>query len=518
MKNIIGGARIIYILLGIFVFLGLFSPDLNYAQEDTRYISMDFQDAPLKDVLKIFSQQAGLNFVAAKDIENKQVTLYLEKISVQDAMDSILGANNLTYEQKPGSSVFIVKESSMAKIKMITKVYSLNYATISKTSTQSSSSTSTPGAYQSSSDSDDSESDIKNIIENLLAKNSSGNIFGSVVVDQRTNSLIITSIPEDFPLIESTLAKLDARTPQVMIEAEIVEVKTTAIKKLGLDWGGTSSGTFFTFTGPSRDTGFPFVRESAPFDRSLLGGSIADSRGRTVAASDTGTKFGNLTLGEFQIVLKALEKENKARYLAKPKIMVINNETAEIKIASDTVVGTTSTSQATTGTVTTTAERMETGVILRVTPTINKDNYITMTLEPEVSRVEAANITGYYDPQRRSAKTTVMMKDTQTIAIGGLLKTETTDNDRAVPGISKIPILGNLFKSKDFQGVETEIIIFVTCHIVNPESENIRKEEIVLSQEAKADASETEASAVGTDRDQEIAKTVRRLRKKKEIE
>lgn len=492
MKNILGGIRILFVALC--VASCVFYTNLNYAQGQPQRISMDFQQAALKDVLKVFSQQSGLNFVATEEIENKRVTLYLDGVTVQDALDSIISANNLTYEQKAGSSVFIVKESTRPKVKMFTKVYNLNYIKI-KTATAA-------GASE--------KSDIKSIAENLLTKDKSGKILGSVVVDIRTNSLIVTSLPEDFSLIEATLAKLDAQTSQVMIEAEIIEVKTTAIKKLGLEWGGSTSGTFFTFTGPSRDTGFPFIREEQPFARGMLGGALGDSRGRTVAASSTGTKFGNLTLTEFQVVLKALEKDNKAKYLAKPKIMVINNETAEIRISSNTAVGTTTTSQSTTGTITTTAERIETGIILKVTPTINKDNFITMTLEPEVSRIETASVSGYYDPAKRSAKTTVMMKDGQTVAIGGLLKSEITDNDRATPGLSKIPLLGNLFKSKDFQGIETEIIIFVSCHIVKPE---IKTAEEVAAPSAKMPAKE----AAVTQRDEEITKAVTHLRKKREI-
>lgn len=518
MKRIIGGVRIFCVMLCIMTIISY--TNLNYAQEQPRRISMDFQEAALKDVLKIFSQQAGLNFVAAEEIENKKVTLYLDGITVQDALNSILEANNLTYEQKPDSVVFIVKESTEPRIKMVTKIYNLNYAKVSKGITAAGGVTAAgAGAAFSGAGGigiGGAAPDIRSIIENLLTKDDSDKTLGSVLVDVRTNSLIITAVPEDFPIIEDTLAKLDTRTLQVMIEAEIVEVKSTAIKKLGLEWGGNTSGTFFTFTGPSRDTGFPFIRETGIFSRSLLGGSAADARGRTLAASSTGTKFGNITLADFRIVLKALEKDNKSRYLAKPKIMVVNNETAEIKISEDTAVASITTETAQSGTITTSPERMETGVILRVTPTINKDDYITMTLEPEISRVQVSNISSTtFDPVRRSAKTTVMMKNGQTIAIGGLLKTDIADNKRLVPGLSKIPLLGGLFKSTDFEDVTTEIIIFVTCYIVKPELE--KKEVAVELPPVKISKREVSEEAAVTERDKEILKAVKRLRKKREL-
>ncbi len=502
MKKLIGGARIFCVITCVVSFI--FYANLNYAQE-TRRISMDFQEAALKDVLKIFSQQAGLNFVAAKEIEDKKVTLYLDGVTVQDALNSILEANNLTYEQKPDSSVFIVKESGKPKIKMITKVYNLNYARVNKVA----GATEEEGGYTGEGGEEEA-TDIKSIIKGLLSKSEGGergrrgegdgNILGNIAVDPRTNSLIITTIPEDFPLIEATLAKLDTRTPQVMVEAEIVEVKTTAIKKLGLEWGSESSGTFFTFTGPTRDTHFPFIRESSPLQRSLLKGASAGE-----------PSLGSLTLAEFRIVLKALEKDNQSRYLAKPKIMVINNETAEIKITKEAALGEITTTETTTGTTGTTSERYEIGVVLKVTPTINKDNYITMTLEPEVSRAEVSKIsTCIYDPTKRTAKTTVMAKDGQTIAIGGLLKSEIADNKRMTPALSKIPLLGNLFKSKDFQDVETEVIIFVTCHIVKPELE---KQEVAV----KLPPVELKKEAAVAQRDKEILKAVRRLRKRREL-
>ncbi|GAH10358.1 unnamed protein product, partial [marine sediment metagenome] len=224
----------------------------------------------------------------------------------------------------------------------------------------------------------------------------------------------------------------------------------------------------------------------------------------TTTSATTGATLGSLSLAEFQIVLRALEQENKSKYLAKPKIMVVNNETAEIKIAGKTAIGETTTLATADTPGTTSAERTETGITLKVTPTINKDGYITMTLEPTVSRTRVSGISGYLDTRDRTAKTTVMMKDGQTVAIGGLLKSDVTDNDRAVPGLSKIPLLGNLFKSKDFQDVETELIIFVTCHIVKPKLEKLEETAVPPFAKVKKEAAIVE-------RDKEIIKAVKRL-------
>ena len=473
--------------------------------QEPRNISMDFQQAALKDVLKVFSQQAGLNFVATETIENKKITLYLDNVTVRDSLDSIMSANSLTYEQAQGSSVFIVKESGKAKINVTTKVYALNFARIAGTKEGTTSDV----------------TDIKPIIENLLSKGPDGITLGSVLVDKRTNSLIITAIPADFVIIEDTIKKLDSATPQALIEAEIVEIQTGALKTLGLEWG-SSDGTFVRFTGPTKITHFPFVRHSNPFSKSLLGNptteatTVTDTSTTTTSTAQDPT-LGVLSLEEFSLVIRALESEGMARYLAKPRIMSLSNETAEIKITADTVIGITKSSVKDTGEVIETAERIETGVILKVTPTVNKKGYITMTIEPEVSKaVASAYFANFTDPTKRSAKTTVMVKDGQTIAIGGLLKTEEEDADRSVPGLSRVPLIGNFFRSKRKRTIQTEIIVFITAHAILEADDAIQTaKSIKESEEMESRA----ASAVPADqREAEIQNTVMRLRKKRELE
>ncbi|MCA9406915.1 MAG: hypothetical protein KC684_10280, partial [Candidatus Omnitrophica bacterium] len=104
--------------------------DFLYTPE-AKTISMDFKDANLNDVLKIFSQQSGMNFIAATSVADKQINLYLEKVPVEAALERILFANGLTYEVTPGSNVFVVKELQQPDIEMITKVYNLKHASVS---------------------------------------------------------------------------------------------------------------------------------------------------------------------------------------------------------------------------------------------------------------------------------------------------------------------------------------------------------------------------------------------------
>jgi len=511
----------------IVLLLFLFTTGGVVPAQESGPISMDFQEAALKDVLKIFSQQAGLNFVATDNIEERKITLYLDGVTVQDALNSIMQANNLSYDQAPGSSVFIVKESGKSKIEFLTRVYTLSFARVS-------------GEKGAGKDGDNKASDIKSILENLLSAGEDGEKLGNIVVDRRTNSIIVSAIPTDIPIIEETIKKLDAITPQALIEAEIVEIRTGALKKLGLEWGD-SQGAFVRFSGPTKITHFPFIRERNPFSKSLLG-SVTESTSTTTTNDVTTTAtdisqtptLGTLSLAEFSVVLRALENENMAKYLAKPRIMALNNETAEINITADTTIGVKKTSVTDTGEVIEEAERTETGISLKVTPTINQQGYITMTIEPSVSRaVQSPLFTNFADPTKRSAKTTVMVKNGQTIAIGGLLKTDDEDNDRSVPGLSSIPLLGNLFKSKGKIKINTELIVFITAHSITgmddiykmkegqyAEPSVKRPKQPVKTGPVSREPSlsqNIQAEPIDDTREAEIQKTVMRLRKKREL-
>jgi type IV pilus assembly protein PilQ len=486
--------------LNLFVVICLlfFAAPPGITAQGPRSISMDFQEAKLKDVLKVFSQQAGLNFVATENIEDKNITLYLDNVTVNDALHSIMSANNLTYEQAQGSAVFIVKELGRPRIEMATKVYALDFASLGRIDQ----------------DSINESSDIKSVIESLLSKDPEGETMGRVVVDKRTNSLIITAIPTDFPVIEDTLGKLDSITPQALIEAEIVEIHTGALKSLGLEWGA-SDGTFVRFTGPKKLTHFPFVRSHNPLSKGLL--SITESSDGSSGETEAASELGVLSLQEFSLVIKALESEGMARYLAKPRIMSLSNEPAEIKITADTVIGVIVSDVTDTGRVIEEAERIETGVTLKVTPTVNRKGYITMTIEPEVSRVaQSPYFSQFVDPARRSAKTTVMVKDGQTIAIGGLLKTEEEDQGRDVPGLSRIPLLGNLFRSKEKRNVQTEIIVFITAHAILDTKDMVQTAKALQDYEKEGPYLDEQTPA--DTREAEIQKTVMRLRRKRELE
>jgi type IV pilus secretin PilQ/predicted competence protein len=413
----------------------------NKASPNTNsLISMDFQDANLKTVLKMFSQQSGLNFVASQNVQDRTVTIYFDNVSVQDALNYIMSANNLIYEQESGSNIFIVKESGKPVVETLTKIYELKYAQLIPPPTEEGES--------------EKIAEIHSVIQDVLSKN------GKVIADKRSNSLIITDVPSQFAVIEDVLARLDTKTLQVMIEAEILETTTTVADRLGVSW----SGYFGAYSGPARYTLWPLTRKFR---------------------AETATSEGVSTPGSFSFAgnsamsatLRALLSDTDTKVLARPKVLTLNNETARIELTAETAVAsiTTSSGEGAGAQSTTSAERINTGITLEVTPQINKDGYITMHIEPEVivpvlSTYFKEGDATFVDPQKRSTKTTVMVRDGETIVIGGLISKEDSYVFNKVPFLGDIPLLGMAFRYKSTDESDKELLIFITPYIVKDDT------------------------------------------------
>ena len=402
-------------------------------------ISMDFQDLNLKTVLKIFSQQSGMNFIASQNVQDRTVTIYFDNVKVEDALNYIMNANNLSYEQEPGTNIFIVKETGKPEVETITKIYELKYAQLSAP-VKNLSEASTESASGSS------EAEIVSIIQNMLSKD------GKVIADKRSNSLIVKDVPSQFSVIENLLARIDIRTPQVMIKVEVLEVTTKAVENLGINW----SGTFAAYTGPIHNTIFP----------------MNNSLGRNNSSGEGVATTGTFSMSGATATISALLNNTDTKILARPQVMAMNNETAKIELSSKEKASKI-TQASTSNTVTTTGDTYEeedTGVILEVTPQISKDGYITMNLKPSVTELELSRFTGAYDTHKRATETTVMVKDGETVVIGGLIKSKHEGGIKKLPFFGDIPILGAAFRYKSKDNADRELIIFITPNIIKEAS------------------------------------------------
>jgi type IV pilus assembly protein PilQ len=476
-------------------------------------ISMDFQDANLKDVIKVFSIQSGLNFIASEAVQDRKITLYMDKVPLNQAMDKLFKANNLSYELDKESNIFIVKDWGKLVIETVTKVFRLRYATVSSSSLEREKTSiitpvpttggistgtagwATTGTQGTGTGATIEESGITKAVKKLLTP-----VVGSIIEDFRTNSLIVTDTPMRLSVISQVIASLDVPAPQVMLEVEMLDVSKDTIDKLGIKFGSTP--LTMVLTGAKRGTLWPFRDTSLP---------MASESKMTPGSMDFST-------ATYTVLLDFLKTQTDTRFLARPRILTLNNETAEIKIATQESIGVTTTTEATTGTTSATPERTETGVVLRVTPQINQETgEITMLVYPKVGEaVQGSAFTSdgksfqFRDPEERSTKTIVRIKDGDTIIIGGLIRSEFNETLTKLPILGDIPVVGSLFrhrsKSKD---KERELLVFITPHI-------IKDKEFKLAQiNQPVIPMREQNSALGVSRDLEISSSLNNFDKNK---
>jgi len=415
--------------------------------DTSKSIFIDVKDASLINVLKVISQQTGLSFIAAHDVEDKKITLYLNKVPLNQALQMVLDANDLAYQMQDDTNVFVVTQKEKTEKNKITKVYQLKYATVSSSKLNS-----TLGATGSSgTGSTSGSSGLEEVLKDSLSQD------GKVVQDARTNSLIITDVPGQFDIIDNTIAKLDVPIPQILIEVEMLDVSKSTGDQLGITYGATP---FSFLGGGSKTTGWPF-------------GPGGNNSTTSSSGSTTGFSASGMTA-----TLNYLATQTDAKTLARPRILTLNNETATIEISTDQAISLQSTTIGTSGnlnTASTTPERVTTGVILKVTPQANLlTREVTMAVAPKVidvilSQVQPAgtNSSQVYDPETRGSDSILKLKDGQTMAIGGLLRNQDSKNNSKLPFLGDLPFIGAAFRSSTVSKNERELIIFLTPHIID---------------------------------------------------
>lgn len=466
---------------------------------------LNFKGAALINVLNVLSELSGINFVAGKEIADRQVNMTLDKVTLEDVLESISKGSNVAYDFLPGRNIYLFRAGADAadRPSLVTKVIKLFYiraseikeiesgvsssgggdaSTTGSTSSGSSNSgglTTMSSSSSSSGGSGDSDSvAIVKIIEEILSER------GKVSVDDRSNSLVVTDSEDRVRMVEEAIAKLDRPLDQVLINVLLVETFEDLTRNLGVTWGDTN-GIFGTVTGSVSDTPWPLRPGASPNRSSNLSsifGGFGDAAKDTVKQFSPTNNSGAITtqgvrdFSSFQVQVQALESASKLKILAKPKILVLDNEPAIVKISTNAAIGVTTSSESGTGTtVTQNIERAEVGTILRVTPLINTGDRITMTLEPTFATVDNSSITtsagASGDPTVRTARTTMMVNDGQTAALGGLLMSNQSNGNRKVPFFGNIPVVGKaLFTNNSKSLQDRELILFVTPYIIRSPS------------------------------------------------
>lgn len=463
-----------------------------------RKVSIRVSNVPISAFLNSITTQAKINFIMSEEFANKKVTASLTRVTVREALDTLLRVQGLAYQRIGKSDSYVVTKRSNDAPDTITKIYTLSYISlqgvgsaqselnsimpqdVSSSSSSSSSGDSTGlnlggSSSGSGSDSYSGGAEITTIVKSMLSP------VGKIAVDPRTNKLIITDVAEVFPQVENILAELDIKPPQILIEAQIVEVSKTSGLSLGFEYGG-SDGAMVSMTGPKRKVDLEYIKGQGvkgwnyifPSKDQLNSGSSGSGSGSgsgsSTSSGDEGEDEGGLLdFSAFNIVLKSLLTRGEAKYLGKPKVVTLNNKTATITTSTDATVGQTVSQSGSGGgeaLTTQSAERKRVGLTLQVTPQVNREGYVTLYVQPSYSDLVSSGFDFSKDTTTRAASTLVRVKNGQTVVIGGLLTSRETDQTRKVPLLGDIPLLGWLFTSKTKSKSTTDLVIFITPTIL----------------------------------------------------
>ncbi len=395
-------------------------------------ITLDFQGADLRAVLRTFADISGLNIVIDPSIQGT-VDVALRDVPWDQALDIILRANKLGYSVD-GTIVRIVPMNVLAQESDDRKKLADANALAGELRIIT-----RPLSYAKALD-----------LLPIITK-SSLSPRGDVQIDTRTNTLIIRDLADRLQAASELIVALDRPQPQVEIEARIITLNRNFAKQLGLQWNfngrvdpsvGTSTGLAFPNTGVLTG-GTGAVNPAAPTGLSLALGSIN----------------GALNL---DVALRALETSGKVRIVSSPRVSTQNNIEAEITQGSQIPVQTVSNN-------TVTVTFIPAALILRVTPQITASNTVIMRIvvdksSPNYSQVTPAQPTPSIDKQ--AASTTVLVPDGDTTVIGGIYNSlESTSEDRT-PSLHRIPLLGWLFKNNTDRETQDELLIFITPKIL----------------------------------------------------
>jgi len=395
-------------------------------------VSFDFRDADIRNVFRILSFKSGVNIVAGPEVTGV-VTMKLDDVPWKQALEVILETYGYAHVTKGSiisvTTIEILKQrrENVALLTeqepLQTRIFVLSFAKASEA--------------------------IESIGKMRSAR-------GSINFDERTNSIIVTDISSRLELIEEVVETLDTTTPQVLIEAKIIETNLDDSENLGIDWTTKASAS-----GASRSVSFPFKRGNTD---NRFAGDI------TIADPDD-VVYGTLGFTEFQAVLELLKSRTDTNILSNPKIVTLDNKSARIEVGTKHPIPSFGANSETGALQTTGIVYENIGINFTVTPHVNNDEFITLELSPEVSEVTGTRSFQGIDVPLISTEqinTSVIVRDGDTLVIAGLITDKLIDVKKKMPFIGDIPIVGLLFQKTEKTITKTDLIIFITPHIITP--------------------------------------------------
>lgn len=415
-----------------------------------RKITLDINDADITDLLRLLSDEINTSIVVSPDVKGK-ITLSLKSVPLDQAMDIILKMHDLGMRYE-GNVIWVAKgaafraeierEQREIEIKernepLEVRLIPINYA---------------------------QAEDLSSNVQSLLSSR------GSVNIDSRTNTLILKDVAANLDAAELLIDNLDRQTPQILIEARIVETQANFTKEIGIQWGG--DGIFSAATG--NPTGIVF-----PSSIGIAGGSTSDNNAGTSSSPNfavnlpagVGTGSGGaigLSLGSvggavnLNLRLSALETKGFLKIVSSPRIMTLDNVQANIEQGTSIPISVVSAAGAQT-------MFFDATLNLSVTPHVTRDAHVYLKIEISKNEPDFGNTGADGNPSiiRKQAQTELLIADGETTVIGGIYTRNTSQSMSSVPFFGSIPILGYLFRNTSETDNRTELLLFITPRIIN---------------------------------------------------
>lgn len=421
-------------------------------------ISMDFKDIDIQNALRLLAELNGLNILTSDSVQGT-LTMRLVDVPWDQALDMILEAKGLGK----------VLQGNVLRIAPLAEIQRMAEARLRA---QESNQQLEPITTEMIPVSFASASDIRTLLmegdqekgTRLLSQS------GSVSIDQRTNTLIVKDMVSHQAQIRRMVAALDKPIPQVLIEARIVEVRRDSAFNLGINWGFNYKNSPSSSLGISStaDNAYQVQQHATTQDarRPRMSGENLPLNVNLMpqdVAGQLGIHLGSLSpLMDLDIELGALESDGKAKTISSPRVLTTDNQPASISQGSRQPYPT----QAEGGG--TTYDFIDAFLSLRVTPHVTANGFITLEVHATNNALGASLSTAPPPISTKEVQTQALVKNGQTIVLGGIFQNNHTDGQTGIPKLSNMPYLGWLFKNKTMSDSQSELLIFITPHIVNP--------------------------------------------------
>lgn len=419
-------------------------------------ITLKMHQVDIAVLLRTLARSVDINIMMGADIKSK-ISVNLNQTPWDKAFYSVLKTSGLSFRWEDDIIRIITPEDKSRELRqleteqqiaakkyemeiaepLLTKVIDINYADAPK---------------------------LKQNLENFLSEQKDGKSHGVVLVDKHTNSLIIQAMKSDLERIVSLIDELDKPTPQILIEAHIVETTSQTARELGVQWGGLYAGSSHWVT-PDPASGMTSASAggAATPDSGFMSNFPADLSGAALAGA--GLNLGLLAQdGDslLAIQLTALEQEGKLNILSKPSITTLDSQTAIIESGDEVPYQTVDDRKVN-------IEYKSAVLRLEVTPHVIEGEILKLKIYTTKDELDfTRTVSGNPTVVTKKAETNVILFDGQTTVIGGLNKQTTQDGDYGIPGLKDIPLLGYLFKGESDTSKMEDVLIFITPHILMP--------------------------------------------------